>query len=292
MNRCFLYCTLLLPITSLACTLWGAAGPDAGGGTLISKNRDWKPDHHQLLKQVRPVNGFAYFGLYAEGNATPGLKAGVNEKGLSIVSASSNISKKLQDAQRDRRGVMVRVLSEHASVDDVLRHADALFSLSRANFFMIADRHQLLIVEVGLDGRYGVKVVDQGATAHTNHYLDPALAGRFGDAPRPSSAARLARIGTLLDEAPRPLATDSFVAMSRDHNDGPDNSLWRNGREHTLASWIVNTPADGAPRLRVTVANPGEAENTQEIVLDDAFWQCGPEKDANPVFDCQSATIR
>jgi len=36
-----------------ACTLWAAAGEDASGGTIISKNRDWKPDHTQVLKMHR-----------------------------------------------------------------------------------------------------------------------------------------------------------------------------------------------------------------------------------------------
>ena len=273
MKRLVLLCSLLFSIPAPACTLWGAAGADVGGGTLISKNRDWKPDHRQLLKRVRPAKGFAYFGLYAEGNNAPGLKAGVNEKGLTIVTASSNISKKLRAAQRDRRGVMVRVLSNYASVDALLADADAVFSVANANFFMISDRAKLLVVEVGLDGKYATRVVDQGVIAHTNHYLDPLLAGQFGDTPGASSAARLARIDKLLDRAPRPLVSDSFVAMSRDHDDGPDNSLWRNGREHTLASWIVSTPTSGAQRLRVLIANPGEPERTEQIVLDQVFWQ-------------------
>lgn len=273
MKRLVLLCSLLFSIPAPACTLWGAAGADVGGGTLISKNRDWKPDHRQLLKRVRPAKGFAYFGLYAEGNNAPGLKAGVNEKGLTIVTASSNISKKLRAAQRDRRGVMVRVLSNYASVDALLADADAVFSVANANFFMISDRAKLLVVEVGLDGKYATRVVDQGVIAHTNHYLDPLLAGQFGDTPGASSAARLARIDKLLDRAPRPLVSDSFATMSRDHDDGPDNSLWRNGREHTLASWIVSTPTSGAQRLRVLIANPGEPERTEQIVLDQVFWQ-------------------
>ena len=69
---------LLLALTSnqaAACTLWAVAGADASGGTLISKNRDWKPDHTQKLKLVRPKKGFDYFGLYAEGNDEPRLRS-------------------------------------------------------------------------------------------------------------------------------------------------------------------------------------------------------------------------
>ena len=272
-----LLCVALLPVQALACTLWGAAGDAAGDGTLLAKNRDWKPDHRQVLKVTRPRGAHAYFGLYAEGNASPGLKAGINEHGLSIVVASaSSIPKALRDAQRGTQGVMTRVLANYANVDAVLADADALFSVSRANFFVIADRTRLLTVEVGLQGKYALKLVEQGVATHTNHILDPALAGRFGDAPRESSRVRLARIDALLGQAPRPLDVDAFVAMSQDRHAGPDDSLWRSGKEHTLAAWIVRTPASAPPTLDVRIANPGEAQRHERLVLDAAFWQSAP----------------
>ena len=280
MNLRLVLCALLLPMQALACTLWGAAGDGAlvtDGGTLLAKNRDWKPDHRQVLKAVRPQAGHAYFGLYAEGNANPGLKAGINDAGLSIVVASaSSIPKALRDAQRGTQGVMVRVLAGYASVDAVLADADALFAVSRANFFLLADRTRLLVVEVGLDGKYVARRVDEGSATHTNHYLDAALAGRYGDTPGKSSRARLARIDALLGQAPRPLGVDAFVAMSQDRHAGPDDSLWRSGKEHTLAAWIVRTPQSGAPILDVRIANPGEDERRERLVLDAAFWRQSP----------------
>lgn len=257
---------------SQACTLWAAAGEDASGGTLISKNRDWKPDHTQKLKLVRPKTGFAYFGLYAEGNDEPGLKAGVNEVGLTIISASSNIPRKLRDQQPGKHGIMTRILANYASVEALATDANKVFPASRANFFMISDRSKILLAEVGLDGKYSIKITNTGPVTHTNHYLDPQLSAEFNKKIGPSSATRFARINTLLEQTPHPFTLAQFAAISRDHNDGPDNSLWRNGKEFTLASWIVATPASGAPRLRVVIANPNEAETTQEFLLDDAFW--------------------
>lgn len=274
MNRILGMLVGLLPLPVLACTLWGAGGDDvAGGGTLISKNRDWKPDHHQVLRMVRPAQGYAYFGLYAEGNSDPGLKAGSNEKGLTIISASSNIPKKLRDHQDGKHGVMTQILQRYGSIAELAKDADTLFAGSRANFFMLSDRRQIMLVEVGLEGRHSIRVIEQGSVAHTNHYLDPALAGRFGDKPGVSSSTRYDRINALLAQTARPLDTSVFATLSRDHIAGPDNSLWRNGREYTLASWIVATPPTGAPRLRIVIANPGEAEDTREFTLDAAFWQ-------------------
>jgi hypothetical protein len=48
------------------------------------------------------------------------------------------------------------------------------------------------------------------------------------------------------------------------------------GREQTLASWILRTPAEGPPQLRVVIANPGEPPVTRSVVLDHDFWDAAP----------------
>ena len=263
----------LLPIQAVACTLWAVAGPEANGGTLVSKNRDWKPDHTQKLKLVRSKRGFDYFGLYAEGNDDPGLKAGVNEKGLVIVSASVNLPKKALENQPGKRGVMIRIMESYASVDALSADADQVFSLARASYFVAADSRKVLVAEVGLEGKYSFKVLENGVTTHTNHFLDPGLATLYNNKIGSSSATRLARINELLTNGSRPFGSAQFAEISRDQHGGPDNSLWRSGKSRTMASWIMESPVNGVPRLRVVIANPDEAETTQEFLLDEAFWK-------------------
>ncbi len=258
---------------TIACTLWAVAGPEANGGTLVSKNRDWKPDHTQKLKLVRSKRGFDYFGLYAEGNDEPGLKAGINAKGLTIVSASVNLPKKALENQPGKRGVMSRIMESYASVDALSADADQVFSSARASYFVVADSRKVLVAEVGLEGKYSFRVLESGAATHTNHYLDPELAKLYNDKVGPSSATRLARINELLTSGSRPFSSAQFAEISRDQNDGPDNSLWRSGKSRTMASWIVESPVEGVPKLRVVIANPDEAETVQEFVLDEAFWK-------------------
>lgn len=263
----------LVPATLDACTLWAAIGDRAeSGGTLLSKNRDWKPDHHQLLKLVRPREGFAYLGLWAEGNDDPGLKAGVNEKGLSIVSASTNIPRKDRVNQPGKHGVMSRILANYASVDALAADAEKIFSQARTSFLMVADRRKVLMVEIGLEGKFSMKVVESGTATHTNHFLDPKLASMYNGKIGTSSAIRLARIRELLARGESPFTLAQFAAISRDQHDGPDNSLWRGGKEFTLASWIIDSPTAGPLKLRVVIANPGEVESTKELELDEAFW--------------------
>lgn len=258
--------------TSRACTLW-AAVQASDGGTIISKNRDWKPDNTQVLKLKRSPNAYAYFGLYAEGNEAPGLKQGVNEKGLCVVTASaSSIPKATRDAQTGKGGLMTALLEHYATCDAVLADQAKLFSHRHPEFLMVSDRQQVITLEIGVDGRYAVNVTKQGTVAHTNHFLDRSLAD-CNVAVGASSATRLKRIDELLKTAPGPLTAATFAAISQDHHDGPSNSLWRTAKsESTLSSWILETPADGVPTLRVLLANPGEPQQIKTYRLDPAFW--------------------
>lgn len=265
---------LLLAGPASACTLWGAAGADAGGGTLISKNRDWAPDHRQFLRLVKPKTGLAYLGLYTEGNAHPGLKAGTNARGLTLVTASSAIPEKQRSSRPDRRGMPARVLAGYASVEAVMADAEQLFGGAWPDNLLISDGHKLLVVEIGQEERFSMKLVESGAVAHTNHFLDAMLTEYASFKPAQSSRVRLDRIQSLLAAAPRPLSVAQFAAMSRDQHDGPANSLWRTTpKAPTLASWIVATSPQGVSQLRLVIANPGEAETLHELSLDAAFWQ-------------------
>lgn len=262
-----------LPLPALACTLWAAAGPDAADGTLLAKNRDWAPDHVQNLKLVRAKDGYAFFGLFASGNKAPGIKNGINEKGLSVITASaSSIPKQQRAHQPGKRGISREILANYASVDELAAAADQVFSHARANFYMVADRNKILLAEVGLDGEFRLQIIERGTLTHTNHYLDPRLA-HFNILIGQSSRTRFARINHLLQQSAPPFDVARFAQISRDRNDGPDNSLWRKGKQHTLSSWIVHSPPRGPQRLRVLLANPGQAEELHEYILDATFWK-------------------
>jgi hypothetical protein len=268
-----------------ACTLWGEAGTNASGGTILSKNRDWEPDHKQVLKMHRSGNGYNYFGLYAVGGEMPGLKDGVNEKGLTAVTASaSSLPKQMREDQPGKHGVLGLLLAGFANCDEVLARQEAIFTNCRAGFIMISDRKKILLVEAGLHGRYAIRTVENGPATHTNHYLEKSLED-FNVKIGSSSATRLGRITDLLTACPAPCDTATFAILSKDQHDGPNNSLWRTGQEvRTLSSWIVETPAEGPPKLRVALANPGEKETTNTFILDEKFWKKGPPRTETSEF--------
>ena len=114
----------------LACTLWSAAGQRAmGGGTLLAKNRDWAPDHQQYLERLVSQDGaYPSIGLVVRGNDSPGIKAGVNRHGLTVVSASPpRFLQKNKELQREQ-GLVRKLLSGCKTVREALSIARGLLA--------------------------------------------------------------------------------------------------------------------------------------------------------------------
>jgi hypothetical protein len=271
-------CLLLLAAAgdARACTLWAEVETNGAGGTMISKNRDWDADHTQALKIHRNGSGYAYLGLYAEGNSRPGLKQGVNEKGLTVVSAAAScIPMQMRNAEHGKPGMLDLLLSGFATCDELLAKQADVFSNCPAQFILISDREKIVEVEVGLHGRYVLKTVEKGRATHTNHYLDTSLA-EFNVSISASSSTRFGRINELLSAHPASCDIAAFAAMSHDQHDGPANSIWRTSTGvRTMSSWIVETPAQGAPTLRLVTADPDQPQKTNSFVLDENFWKAG-----------------
>jgi hypothetical protein len=260
------------PIPAGACTLFAAAGEAVqGGGTLIAKNRDWRPDHLRILKLVTPKAGYRYFGLFAEGNDEPGLKAGINERGLVVVSATSSIPAKARRAMPTTKGILTRLLTASATVDEALRHGEWFLG---PRYLLMADRTTVASIEIAPEGRYRVMATDRSVVYHTNHYVTPDLAGYNPKKVSPSSLERYRRVEELLRQERR-FDLERFIRISEDRSGGPDNSLWREGAKptstRTLAAWIVRLPETGDPQIYVKIANPNQTPAVHRMSFGDAF---------------------
>lgn len=266
----------LCPV-SHACTLWAAAGEKVeDGGTIIAKNRDYVPQKSEL-KLVIPKDGFKYFGIFpVEGNKFHGLVAGINEKGLAIVSATAgSVSRKKRNTGVE--GLNGKMLTKYGSVDSVLANK-TMFTKSHPVFYLIADKGKTAIIEVAPKGEISIRTTENGVLFHTNHYTDEKLL-HANEKIGKSSLARFNRIGDLLNDHPYCFAVDDFVTFSEDVTDGPDDSIWRTGgtpgKERTLATWIIYIPKNGDPELYVKFANPDEPIRAYNMKLDVPFWTEG-----------------
>lgn len=264
--------TLLLTAPVEACTLFAANGSVVDdGGTLIVKNRDWEPNQHQVIKFVPAKDGYSYFGLYAEGTPA-GMKAGINEKGLVVISATAgSIPYKERKNMPDKPGSMTKLLKECASVEEALTRTDLFLG---PKILMLADKKSVATIEIGPEGKFSIEQKENDYICHTNHYVAEDMLN-FNKKIGQSSEKRYERICQLLDDASMPFSLDVFLNFSNDRNDGPDNSIFRLGSNpantRTMAVWAVKIPLDSSPEVYVRILNPNEDEKIIKIVAGDFF---------------------
>ena len=264
--------TLLLTAPVEACTLFAANGSVVDdGGTLLVKNRDWEPNQHQVIKFVPSKDGYSYFGLYAEGTAA-GMKAGINEKGLTVVSATAgSIPSKERKNMPNKAGSLTKLLKECASVEEALTRTDLFLG---PKILMLADKKSVATIEIGPEGKFSIDQKENDYICHANHYVAEDMLN-FNKKIGQSSEKRYERICQLLDDASSPFSLDVFLNFSNDRNDGPDNSIFRLGSNpantRTMAVWAVKIPLDSSPEVYVRILNPNEDEKIIKIVAGDFF---------------------
>ncbi len=241
---------------------------------FLAKNRDWVANHEQKLEWVQPTKGYKFFGLKALGNEAPGFKMGINEKGLTIVSASLSSIPRKDRLIKNKQGLINDILTNYSSVDEVLTHKD-IFKKARPMNYMLADGKKMLNVEVGLNEKIVTEVKEQGQLIHTNHLISPELLSQNKKV-GPGSVTRYQRLQELLSKLPA-LKMEEMKKISLDKNAGPDASLWRTGstpkKTKTLSAWIVEYSQTASPTLYLRLANPGKAESEQTIKIDTDFWK-------------------
>jgi hypothetical protein len=269
---------LLLSMTlqpAQACTLFAAIGHSVrGGGAIIAKNRDRCP-LASGLKVFVPQAGYRHLGLVSLNSPTEPAVAGINEKGLVVVDASPS-SLPLQEEDYSAIPLTQALLTRCASVDEVLAQKE-LFRTSYPVFEMVADRHQVALIEVAPGGQVAIQVRDQGTLSHTNHYLSSQLLWA-NQLAHDSSKVRLGRIKRLLDRQRGPVDFADFLVFSQDRQAGPDNSINRLGstprKTRTLATFVVHV-ADAAPHVFVRISNPGEPDRMVNFRLEPGLWTKG-----------------
>ncbi len=256
---------------SEACTLWAASGDRvAGGGTLLIKNRDWFPTQQQKIKLYTPKKGYRYVGLLAEG-PSGGVKAGVNEKGLVVVSATAGSIPRSEREKMPSSQPAGHLLRECSSVDEALTRNDIF---KGPVFLMISDKNKVAYIEIGPEGAYSTKVEPNGVLYHSNHYIDESMQA-FNKKVGKSSLTRYHRIGQLLDAYEGPFTEEDFWKFTEDQHDGPDNSIFRTGHgpesERTMATWSVAIKPDGTILLHTKLFNANHVPESLEVKVNDIF---------------------
>jgi isopenicillin-N N-acyltransferase-like protein len=269
---------MLLPglQTASACTLFAAAGESVlGGGTIIAKNRDRCP-LASGLKVFAPREGYRFLGLVSLDSPEEPAVAGINEKGLVVVDASPSSLAPDQEEVSSAIPLTQALLTRCASVQEVLAQK-RLLTASYPVFEMVADRHQVAVIEIAPGGQAAIQVSNRGVLCHTNHFVSAQLLGA-NQMPCRSSRVRLGRIQQVLAGLGRPFSFADFLTFSQDRQAGPDNSINRLGstphETRTLATFVVHLSAE-APHIFTRTSNPGGADTIVNFRLDPAMWDKG-----------------
>lgn len=255
-----------LSSSALACTLFSATGDSVvGGGSLIVKNRDFKPEP-QMLKVVRE-DGNAFYGLYAmTGPNKWSLKGGVNSKGLVVVSATASSIPKAQKQGMPTKAYIKGTLKNCGSVAEALSNRASFVT---PQFLMLADKNEIAYVEVAGPGIINVERRSQGCLTHTNHYLADEFSYLNGNSVV-SSHARYARINELVNAGNAPYDLNDFIRISQDQNDGLDNSIWRVGStpsiSQTLATFAVQLLPENGFKVWVKYRPNPNMRGQEEVV--------------------------
>lgn len=256
---------------AVACTLWAAAGGRVkDGGTLISKNRDQKPDQKTFFEIIHPPKGFAYLSMSGgdEDGTTP--RGGINERGFAVVAATAgSVQRKVRLS--GEKGAVRHLLQNFQDVEAALSDKARLKRFHPV-FLLLADKGRVAAVEISTSG-VSVKVSSSGVLAHTNHYI---VAEDIRQKPSASSVARLARIRELVAAAPGMTLEDAIV-FGNDNRDGPDNGILRTGgtkgAARTLGRISIRIPPDAAPEVSISLENTGrKAKPEKRLTLDENFW--------------------
>ena len=269
-------CFSFLP-SALACTLFGATGIKVdGGGTLVAKNRDWKPTY-QEVRLVTPPDGYRYYALMTGKNYNFNA-GGINEKGLFVaMSTAGSIPKKERDAYpkfktKDGRRANDYILQHYGSVLAVLDSNAKIWS-EPVNV-ILADKDGMAMIEVQPGGIRSLFYQENGVVYHTNHYVYPRAAKsnvKIG----PSSLTRYNRIKQLMTEQIGKFHVSDFWTISKDQTAGMDNSIFRLGSKikgtRTVAELVAQLPKDGNFTMEVDyLPNPTtETWKTKTITAKD-----------------------
>jgi hypothetical protein len=247
-----------------------------GGGVVIGKNYDGQPAHCEL-RMVIPKQGITYLGLFSlHSRKGQGPFAGINQKGLAVVSAAPQTLSDTRTSPSAER-ITEKLLTDFETVDALLS-APNTFKKGFPIFYIVADRLKIALIEIPPHGDAAVKATDNGIIIHTNHYITERLLS-FNKRTRKDSELRLERINRTLSASSGPLTIDDFIKVSKDKGDGPDDAVFlpggHSGAGQTLASWILWLPKSGPPELYAAIFGAQETEKEYDFSLDQPFWTEG-----------------
>jgi hypothetical protein len=249
-----------------------------GGGTLIAKNRDWSPAYPQILKLISPPKGFKYYGIFEDGNEVSGIKMGVNEKGLVVLSARMILAPEKREGMKRVSGVNRKLLIGCGSVEEALKRQD-LFVGARS--LLLADKEKIVLIEIGTNGQAVIRKTHHGIFFQTNHFVSPQLIQFNPETFTPKRLIRFKKTQERLKQIERLLqnqtkhSMEDFIRISFSREGAPYGMIWRDAgpetRVRTLSTFIVYQPEKGPSEFFVRIADHDKPVREFRMLLNEIY---------------------
>lgn len=271
---------LLSPSDAGACTTFASVGAaNYNNGLLIAKNRDSLAAFENLaVKSSAGKN--SYLGLFYNASSQtpyPFLASGINEHGVSVVqNEAASIYHPNTFNNADQSAVIYTILENYSSVAEVLADQQKLFGNGLANFLIIGDKTDAILVEVGPD-KNSFQIINasdnNNRVFHTNHYVLSEMR-KYNKFYYSDSEGRFVAIKNLMNSASAQYTAEgSYFNWTSNAVDGPLRSIFR---EMTVASWIASVPESGIPEVLIRFTSPSLDFQHYYIQLTPEFWSSPP----------------
>jgi predicted choloylglycine hydrolase len=151
------------------CTTWAAAAPITSHSTsILAKNRDYLPNHHELqcLAWSSPTHGYRHAYLTSAGS--PGVfSSGMNEAGFAVADTyvcSDDIGLGLP-----RYTAMMELLEHYDNVESALHYLQAIQHTGNGTLILLDSRGDMAVFETGYSN-YGILRSKERFAVSTNHF--------------------------------------------------------------------------------------------------------------------------
>jgi predicted choloylglycine hydrolase len=189
---------------SQGCTTWAAAAPITRNNTpILAKNRDYRPNHHELqcLVWSHPTQGYRHAYLTSAGS--PGIfSSGMNEAGLAV--ADTHVTSLDLGPGLPRYGVMMELLEHHNNVESAMDYLKSVQHTGNGTLTLLDSQGNMVVFEAGYS-EIGEVPSNEGFVVSTNHFETPNKRNhwiRRGSTEEPSnSQGRYSRVLQALKSA-------------------------------------------------------------------------------------------
>jgi hypothetical protein len=260
----YLHCSSAIDLAALhehnpdGCTAFAVT---SGGGAILAKNRDYRPEHVTIQRVMRHVdpgwNGREIIVLGSLGS--PGnFSSGMNSDGLAVADTASRTTD--MGVGLHRYFLLTWLLVHCADVAQAMK-AIRRTKHTGSGLLVLADASgAVAAVELG-HSRLGFEHLSSGRVGRTNHFVSPAMASAnlrtaANAANRANSSRRWSALRCALEDLPEPPAVENAVALLAYHGSQGGSAFCRHGGED------ISTTISGAiymtreRRMLAALGNP------------------------------------